>query len=44
MKRVIGILVVSCICILLGLSVKWNKEKGLSLVDCSDKSDFVSKM
>ena len=32
MKRVIGILIVSCICILLGLSVKYNKEKGISLV------------
>ena len=44
MKRVIGILVVSCICILLGLSVKWNKEKGFSLVGYADKSEFWLEM
>ena len=44
MKRVIATLVVSCICILLGLSVKWNKEKGISLVGYVEKSELVIKM
>ena len=32
MKKVLGILLISCICILLGLSVKWSIERNLSLV------------
>ena len=33
MKKVLGILLLSCVCILLGLSVRWSRERGLSLVD-----------
>ena len=33
MKKIFGILALSCICILLGLSVKWGRDKALSLVD-----------
>ena len=33
MKKVFGILLLSCICILLGLSVRWGRDRGLSLVD-----------
>lgn len=32
MKKVFGILVLSVVCILLGLSVKWSRGKDLSLV------------
>ncbi len=32
MKKVLGILLLSCICILLGLSVKWGREQRVSLV------------
>ena len=32
MKKMIGVLVVSCMCILLGLSVKWGRERRLTLV------------
>ena len=32
MKKVLGILLISCICLLLGLSVRWSKEKNISLV------------
>ena len=31
MKKVFGILIISCICLLLGLSVKWSKERNISL-------------
>ena len=31
MKKVFGILIVSCICLLLGLSIKWSKERNISL-------------
>ena len=34
MKKVLGILLLSCICMLLGLSVKWSRDKDVSLV-CS---------
>ena len=40
MKKVFGILVLSCICILLGLSVKWSKEKNISLA-AFNKNDII---
>lgn len=33
MKKVFGILMVACICIALGLSVKWSRDRNVSLVD-----------
>lgn len=44
MKKVFGILVISCICILLGLSVRWSKEKGLSLVSSAYKLENTVNM
>ncbi len=44
MKKVVGILVISCICIMLGLSVKWGREKDLSLVDPLNKLELAAKM
>ena len=32
MKRFFGILLLSCICMLLGLSVKWSRANDISLV------------
>ena len=31
MKKILGILSVSCLCILLGLSVKWSREQSITL-------------
>ena len=44
MKKIIGILALSCICILLGLSVKWSKEKDISLIDPLNKSEITVNM
>ena len=33
MKKVFGILMVACICIALGFSVGWFRERNISLVD-----------
>ncbi len=44
MKKVLGILMLSCICILLGLSVRWSKEKGISLVDPTHKLENAVEM
>lgn len=44
MKKVFGILVISCICILLGLSVRWSRERGVSLVDFDYKLDNTVNM
>ena len=41
MKKVLGILLLSCICILLGLSVRWNKERDVSLVTSFAEGDNV---
>ena len=32
MKKVIGMLMIVCICFLLGLSVRWGRERDVSLV------------
>ena len=32
MKKVIGVILLSCVCILLGLSVKWSVVENISLV------------
>lgn len=34
MKKVLGILIISSFCIILGLSVRWSREKNVSLVSC----------
>lgn len=44
MKKVFGILVISCICILLGLSVRWGRERGISLVDFDYKLENTVNM
>lgn len=44
MKKVFGILFLSCLCILLGLSVKWSREKDVSLVDPLEKSKISAYM
>ena len=41
MKKVLGILLLSCICILLGLSVRWNKDRDVSLVTSFAEGDNV---
>lgn len=35
MKKVFGILIISCICMLLGLSIKWSRERNVSLAVAS---------
>ena len=32
MKKIFGILMVTCICIALGLSVRWSRDSDISLV------------
>lgn len=32
MKKILGILVLTSVCILLGLSVGWSRERGVTLV------------
>ena len=39
MKKVLGILLLSCICIALGLSVRWSRERGVTLVVAIDTAD-----
>lgn len=34
MKKVIGILAIVCICVLLGISVEYNRENDVSLIEC----------
>lgn len=43
MKKILGILALSCICILLGLSVKWYKDRDVSLVfrACEEEIDLI---
>ena len=41
MKKVLGILILSVVCILLGLSVKWSREKDVSLVDPLDHTEIT---
>lgn len=33
MKKVLGILMLACVCIALGLSVRWSRDRDVSLVD-----------
>lgn len=44
MKKVFGILVLSVVCILLGLSVKWSREKDLSLVSAKLNTEISAFM
>ena len=44
MKKVFGILVLSCMCILLGLSVRWSRAKDISLVSASEITDICLNM
>lgn len=39
MKKVLGILFLVCVCIALGLSVKWFREQNTSLVVTIDNTD-----
>lgn len=41
MKKVFGILLLSFICIALGLSVRWSREQGISLVTAADGADIA---
>ena len=40
MKKVFGILIISCICLLLGLSVKWSKERNISLAVSDNNTEI----
>ena len=40
MKKILAILALSCICILLGLSVKWNKDRDVSLVSVACEEEI----
>ena len=44
MKKIFGILLLSCVCILLGLSVKWGRESKLTLVSTYDISGMCCNM
>lgn len=44
MKKMLGVLVVSCMCILLGLSVKWGRERRLTLVSVTENSGIGVEM
>ena len=44
MKKVLGILSVSCLCILLGLSVKWSREENITLVSLYINNCFSGEM
>lgn len=44
MKRIIGIVAVSVICIALGLSVDWYKERDVSLVQSREECIKATKM
>lgn len=40
MKKILGILLLSCVCILLGLSVKWSREENISLVSLDNNAEI----
>ena len=44
MKKVLGILLVSCICLVLGLSVKWSREHNMSLATTGTNADTSLNM
>ena len=44
MKKVLGILLLSCICILLGLSVKWSRDRNISLVSYCYNCEKTAEM
>ena len=44
MKKVFGIFLFSCMCILLGLSVKWSREERLTLVSLCENTDLYCDM
>ena len=44
MKKVFGILLLSCVCMLLGLSVKWSRSRNVSLVNVEIVSDNLLNM
>lgn len=41
MKKLIGILLFSIVCIGLGLSVRWFREQGITLVTSSNDADMT---
>ena len=44
MKRVLGILVLSCICLILGLSVRWFRENDMTLITTQNITDISENM
>ena len=44
MKKILGILSVSCLCILLGLSVKWSREQSITLAMLCEITDLSGDM
>ena len=44
MKKVFGILIISCICLVLGLSIKWSKERNISLAVSTNNKELEGVM
>ena len=44
MKKVFGILIISCICMLLGLSIRWGRERNVSLAVATINIEDVGVM
>ena len=44
MKKVFGILIISCICLVLGLSIKWSKERDISLAVSTNNNELEGIM
>ena len=44
MKKVLGILALSCICIMLGLSVKWSRDKSISLISMLENTEISGEL
>ena len=44
MKKVLGILGLSCACILLGLSIKWSIAENISLISAMVNTDICRYM
>ena len=44
MKKILGILVLASVCILLGLSVEWSKERNVTLVSAEQGEEISAVM
>lgn len=44
MKKVLGILLLSFVCILLGLSVRWSREQNVTLVSAYENDGISGVM